>query len=55
MCRGPLSERARRTLASVAIVAAEDDVPAFEFVTLDTDQAIAAEREGFRVLILESR
>ncbi|HEV8307488.1 MAG TPA: type II toxin-antitoxin system VapC family toxin [Methylomirabilota bacterium] len=38
-----------------AIVAAEDDVPAFEFVTLDTDQAIAAEREGFRVLILESK
>ncbi len=38
---------------AAAIVAAEDDPPAFEFVTFDSDQAAAAEREGFRVLTLE--
>ena len=33
-----------------ALVAAEDDPAALEFVTLDRQQALAAEREGFRVL-----
>lgn len=33
-----------------ALVAAEDDPAAIEFVTFDSDQAAAAEREGFRVL-----
>lgn len=33
-----------------AIVAADFDASALEFVTLDTRQAEAAEREGFRVL-----
>lgn len=33
-----------------ALVAAEDDPAAFEFVTFDLRQAEAAEREGFRVL-----
>ena len=33
-----------------ALVAAEDDSTAIEFVTLDRQQALAAGREGFRVL-----
>jgi len=33
-----------------ALVAAEDDPATIEFVTLDQQQAIAAEREGFHVL-----
>lgn len=33
-----------------ALVAAHDDAPALEFVTLDQQQAQAAEREGFHVL-----
>src|SRR5204862_8192376 len=33
-----------------ALVAAEDDPATLEFVTLDRQQALAAEREGFRVL-----
>ena len=33
-----------------AIVAAEDDPTDLDFVTLDRQQAVAAEREGFRVL-----
>ena len=33
-----------------ALVAAEDDPAAFEFVTLDEHLAVAADREGFRVL-----
>jgi uncharacterized protein len=33
-----------------ALVASEDDPAALEFVTLDRQQALAAEREGFRVL-----
>lgn len=33
-----------------ALVAAEDDPATLEFVTLDQQQAAAAEREGFRVL-----
>jgi predicted nucleic acid-binding protein len=33
-----------------ALVAAEDDPATLEFVTLDPQQALAAEREGFRVL-----
>jgi len=33
-----------------ALVAAEDDPVTLEFVTLDQQQAVAAEREGFRVL-----
>jgi uncharacterized protein len=33
-----------------ALVAAEDHAAALEFVTLDERQAVAAEREGFRVL-----
>ena len=33
-----------------ALVAAEDDPAGLDFVTLDRQQAVAAEREGFRVL-----
>jgi predicted nucleic acid-binding protein len=33
-----------------ALAAAEDDPAGLEFVTLDQQQALAAEREGFRVL-----
>jgi predicted nucleic acid-binding protein len=33
-----------------ALAAAEDDPAALDFVTLDQQQALAAEREGFRVL-----
>ena len=33
-----------------ALAAAEDDPAGLEFVTLDRRQALAAEREGFRVL-----
>ena len=33
-----------------ALAAAEDDPAALDFVTLDRQQALAAEREGFRVL-----
>jgi len=33
-----------------ALAAAEDDLAALDFVTLDRQQALAAEREGFRVL-----
>lgn len=33
-----------------ALVAAEDDPAALEFVTFDEPQGVAAEREGFRVL-----
>jgi hypothetical protein len=33
-----------------ALAAAEDDPAALDFVTLDREQALAAEREGFRVL-----
>ena len=35
---------------AAAMVAAEDTPSALEFVTLDRQQAVAAEREGFRVL-----
>ncbi len=34
----------------VALAAAEDDPATLDFVTLDRQQALAAEREGFRVL-----
>jgi hypothetical protein len=33
-----------------ALAAAEDDAATLDFVTLDRQQALAAEREGFRVL-----
>jgi len=33
-----------------ALVAAEDNAAALDFVTMDRQQAVAAEREGFRVL-----
>jgi len=36
-----------------ALVAAEDEPAVFEFVTFDSDQAAAAEREGFRILTLD--
>lgn len=35
---------------AAAMVAAEDTPSALDFVTLDRQQAVAAEREGFRVL-----
>jgi hypothetical protein len=35
---------------AAALTAAEQDPTSFEFVTLDRQQALAAEREGFRVL-----
>ncbi len=36
-----------------ALVAAEDDPAALDFVTLDQQQAAAAEREGFHVLTVD--
>jgi predicted nucleic acid-binding protein len=36
-----------------ALVAAEDDPSTLDFVTLDQQQAAAAEREGFRVLTVD--
>jgi uncharacterized protein len=35
---------------AAALVAAEDNPASLDFVTLDSNQAVAAEREGFRVL-----
>lgn len=36
-----------------ALVAAEDDPSTLDFVTLDQQQAVVAEREGFRVLSID--
>jgi uncharacterized protein len=38
---------------AAALVAAEDTPAGLEFVTFDTSQAAAAEREGFRVLTVD--